>query len=57
MAAQTASDEKTVVKTNRELAPAGETPVDETSEGLEKGSLPEEGVSDCVSHRIHAIRW
>jgi hypothetical protein len=28
-----------------------------TSEGPEKGSLPEEGVSDCVSYRIHAIRW
>lgn len=57
MAAQTSSDEKTVVETNRELAPAGETPVDGTSEGLEKGSLPEEGVSDCVNHCIHAIRW
>lgn len=63
--AQTTNDEKTVERRNRELAPAGETPVEktrakssrETSEGPEEGSLPEEGVSGCVSCRIHEIRW
>jgi hypothetical protein len=52
LAAKTASCEKT----NRELAPAGETPVAETSEGLEKSSLPEEDVLGRVSRCIHAIR-
>jgi len=53
LAAKTARDEKT----DRELAPTGETPVAETSEGLEKSSLPEEDASGRPSYCIHAIRW
>ena len=57
MAAQTTNDEMTVDKTKPTAGSGRGDSGRETSQGLEKGSLPEEGVSDCVSHRIHAIRW
>lgn len=57
MAAQTASDEKTAERLNRELAPVGETPTVRLAKGPRRVPYQRKASRTVFNHCIHAIRW
>lgn len=57
MAAQTASDEKTAERLNRELAPVGETPIVRLAKGPRRVPYQRKASRTVFNHCIHAIRW